>query len=228
MPTSTKWVRKFHFHNTEVCFLFIFVSLLSVAVVNILPTSRQRAFTPRFKEQAYPLPILDLEETHQVSILDKSPPLRRPATGSSSGAGPQHRRRLPVQAIEDFFGGGPTEAKSSARLRPCAARDCTGSGRAGSPQLGRRLLSAPTLGGGGVGGFPRARAFLSATVSAAPLGAESPQGRISGMETQTHPPWRNARRWPARLSWREATRGRRVISRRCLQRSDGDLRPDAA
>lgn len=228
MPTSTKWVRKFHFHNTEVCFLFIFVSLLSVAVVNILPTSRQRAFTPRFKEQAYPLPILDLEETHQVSILDKSPPLRPPATGSSSGAGPQHRRRLPVQAIEDFLEAGlrkPRAPHASARVLPGTAQAAAGLGLLSSGVVS----SAPRLlGGGGVGGFPRARAFLSATVSAAPLGAESPQGRISGMETQTHPPWRNARRWPARLSWREATRGRRVISRRCLQRSDGDLRPDAA
>lgn len=131
MPTSTKWVRKFHFHNTEVCFLFIFVSLLSVAVVNILPTSRQRAFTPRFKEQAYPLPILDLEETHQVSILDKSPPLRRPATGSSSGAGPQHRRRLPVQAIEDFLEAGlrkPRAPHASARVLPGTAQAAAGLG----------------------------------------------------------------------------------------------------
>lgn len=115
---------------------------------------------------------------------------------------------------------------ASALTRPGTAQ--AASGRAWAPQLGRRLLCAPTLRGTEVGGFSRARGVLSPTASAAPLDAKSPQGRISGMETQTHPPGRTVGRWPGMLRGREATRGRRVSSRRCLHRSDGDPRPDAA
>lgn len=76
--------------------------------------------------------------------------------------------------------------------QPVEARNGTGSRQACSPQ--RPYIS-------GAGRISKACGFLSATVSAALLGSESPQGRVSGMETQTRPPWRNARRSPGLFGW---------------------------
>lgn len=119
-----------------------------MAVFNILPTSRQRAFRPRFKEQASPLPILDLEETHLSFNLRQVSFLQETNTSCSSCLDP------PVAYVKSFLqkassfcssphcltcgcdvGTGELYTAKSAYLKPPA----TGStGRAG-PQHKRRL-----------------------------------------------------------------------------------------
>lgn len=105
--------------------------------------------------------------------------LRPPATGSSSRAGPQHRRRVAAQAIE---------VSLEAGLRTSRAQQASARVRPGRAQAAARLvlLSGPTF--RGRGGSLKRVVFLSTTVSAALLSAESPQGRVSAMETQTRPP----------------------------------------
>lgn len=136
--------------------------------------------------------------------------------------GPQHKRRLAVQATEGLRL--PRAPHASAPVQPGTAQAAAGLGLLGSGVVS----SAPGL-LWGRGGGSLERVVSSAPQS--PLLLYVPRLLRAGslrMETQTHPPWRNAWRSRGRLRWRETTRGRRVSSRRCLQRSDGDPRPDVA
>lgn len=79
------------------------------------------------------------------------------------------------------------EVSLEAGLRTSRARQASARVRPERAQAAARVvLSRPTF--RGQGGSLKRVVFLSTTVSAALLSAESPQGRVSAMETQTRPP----------------------------------------